>query len=169
MDGINGVDIAKYAELCAFMAHTGGDEAKEIVIAEGNGVKGADWLAAKKGWTQKMSDPSDMGKTAMAFFPVYQKAQEKMRGGKEPISLEDYAKLTADVNFKRDPKDSSRKLGHEAILKEYGYTQAQFLEFNTYWAEIVGEAKSPRFDHAKHQKFAEIIQKRSDELLGIER
>ena len=61
------IAIEQYAELCALMADTGGDEAKEVAVAEAHGVSGADWKASKVGWTAKMSDPTDMGKTAMAF------------------------------------------------------------------------------------------------------
>ncbi|HEX5036584.1 MAG TPA: hypothetical protein VFX30_05455 [bacterium] len=169
MDSFNGVDIAQYAKLCALMIHTGNDETKEIAIAEANGVKGPDWLAAKKAWTAKMSDPSDMGKTAMAFFPIYQKAQEDARGGKEPISLEDYARLCAEINCRISPMDPKQKMERAQVLAKFGHTESQYLEFNTYWAEIVGEAKSPRFDKAKHEVFAGIIQKVSDEINGIKR
>jgi len=169
MDGFNGVDLAKYAKLCALMIHTGNDEAKEIAIAEVNGVKGPDWLAAKKAWTAKMSDPSDMGKTAMAFFPIYQKAQEEMRNGKEPISLENYARLFAEINVRVSPKDPALKMERSAVLAKFGFTESQYLEFNTYWAHIVGDANHPRFDKAKHEIFAGIVQKTSDEIYGIKR
>ena len=33
-------------------------------------ISAADWDAAKKHYTAKMSDPNDMGRTAMAFMPL---------------------------------------------------------------------------------------------------
>src|SRR4029450_11495061 len=96
------IPLEKYADLCALMADTGGDEAKEIAIADAHGVSATDWKASKVGWTAKMSDPSDMGKTALAFMPLYQAAQARARGGKEPCTLELYAKVHAEMSFKKD-------------------------------------------------------------------
>src|SRR6476659_9875143 len=96
------IPIEKYAELCAVMAGTSGDQAKEHEIAAAHGVSAADWEASKTGWTAKMSDPNDMGKTALAFMPLYQAAQAKARGGKEPCTLEFYTKVHAEIAFSKD-------------------------------------------------------------------
>ena len=66
---IAGVTLAQYAELCAAMADTDGDTALELAIAAEAGVSAEAWEQAKAGFTAKMQDPADMGKTAMAFMP----------------------------------------------------------------------------------------------------
>src|SRR5687767_11757346 len=97
------IALEKYAELCVLMTDTAGDEHKEIAIAEANGVSADEWNLSKAGFTAKMSDPSDMGKTAMAFMPLYQAALDKKRGGGEPCTLELYTKVHAEMAFRKDP------------------------------------------------------------------
>src|SRR5579863_9028095 len=120
------IAIEKYAELCALMADTGGDEAKELAIAAEHGVNADDWRASKTGYTKKMSDPSDMGKTALAFMPLYQAAQAKLRGGKEPCSLATYAKVHAEMAYRKGP--DGKKINFMVVLAENGFTQPQWLE-----------------------------------------
>jgi hypothetical protein len=155
VDPINGVSIEKYAELCAFMAETAGDESREIAIAEANGVPADDWRAAKAGWTARMSDPADMGKTAMAFMPIYRIAQENMRGGGAPCTLEEYSRLYAIVYFRG--ADPSQRDAVTAIVESEGHTYPKWLEYNAYWGEVVGEEKSPRFDMEKARTFGKIV------------
>ena len=59
------ITIEKYADLCALMADTAGDANKENAMAQAQGVTPAEWAESKAGFTAKMSDPKDMGKTAM--------------------------------------------------------------------------------------------------------
>ena len=59
------IPIEQYAELCALMADTAGDVNKENAIAAAHGVSPDAWHAAKTGYTAKMSDPNDMGRTAI--------------------------------------------------------------------------------------------------------
>lgn len=174
MEPINGVSLEKYAELCALMADTAGDESKEIAIAEANGVSGADWKAAKTGFTARMSDPSDMGKTALAFMPLLQEAQTKARGGKEPCSLEVYAKVHAEMGLRKDPADPEKKIDYNVVLAENGFTHQQWIECENYWTPVVmNDPTKPtlqaRFDAAKSQLFAELSQKEADRILGIQR
>src|SRR5687767_3014296 len=96
------IPIEQYAELCALMAGTAGDVNQENAIAAQHGVSPEQWAASKAGWTAKMSDPNDMGRTALAFMPIYQAAQARARGGKEPCTLELYAKIHAEMAFKTD-------------------------------------------------------------------
>lgn len=166
---INGVTIEQYAELCALMADTGGDESKEIAIAEANGVSGDNWLAAKKGFTARMSDPADMGKTAMAFMPLYQAAQAKARGGAEPCTLEVFAKVHAEMAYRKDPANPEQKINYLVVLGEHGYTHQQWLECEGYWTPRVSDDKSPQFSMDLHQKFAALIQAESDRIFGIKR
>ncbi len=72
--------IEQYAELCAAMADTAGDVNRENAIAAAQGVGADVWAASKAGYTAKMCDPNDMGRTAMAFMPLYQAAQARARG-----------------------------------------------------------------------------------------
>lgn len=172
---VNGVSIEKYADLCAMMADTGGDVSKENAIAEANGVSAADWAAAKAGFTAKMSDPTDMGKTAMAFMPLFQAAQAKARGGAEPGSLEDYTVIHAEMALMKDPNDPTKQIDHMEVLKNHNYTQAKWIEMETYWTPIVTtDPKLPpemqkRFDPAQSMKYSAMMQKESDRIQGIVR
>ena len=160
MDPINGVSIETYAELCALMAETAGDESREIAIAGTKGVSADAWRAAKAGWTARMSDPADMGKTATAFMPIYRIAQENMRGGGEPCTLEVYSRLYATVYF--SGADPSQRDAVTAIVEREGHTYPKWLEYNAYWGEVVGEEKSPRFDMEKARAFGKIVKEVSD-------
>ena len=166
------IPIEQYADLCAMMADTGGDEAKEFALAEAHGVSAADWKASKAGWTAKMSDPSDMGKTAMAFMPLYQAAQAKARGGKEPCTLDFYTKVHAEMAFKKDVMGN--KMNHHLVLAENGTHHQAWLECEGYWTPIVGAPTilgqpNPKFVPETSQKFAALMQKESDRIHGITR
>lgn len=175
MDTINGVTLQKYAELCALMADTGTDEAKQISIAESNGVKEADWKAAKDGFTKKMMDPADMGKTAMAFMPLMQEAQAKARGGAEPCTLEVYTKVHAEMAFRKDPNDPAKKIDFMTVLAENGFTQPKWLECENYWTPVVTndpnmpEAMKQRYNPEQGAKFKQLMQAESDRINGITR
>ena len=170
MDTINNVTIKKYAELCALMADTGTDEAKQIAIAEANGVSAADWNAAKVGFTAQMSDPADMGKTALAFMPLYQEAQSNLRGGKEPCTLETYAKVHAEMAYRKDPQDPTKKIDYMVVLQENNFTHQQWIECENYWTLLVtkDESKpelSERFNPELSMKFNELYQKEEAAIL----
>lgn len=161
------IPLEKYADLCALMGNTGGDEAKENAIADANGVSPADWKAAKTGYTAKMSDPSDMGKTAMAFMPLYQAAQAKMRGGTEPCTLEVYTKIHAEMAFRKDP--AGNKINYQLVLAENGFTHQSWLECEGYWTPRVGADTDPKYDAAAGARFRVLMQQESDRILGIKR
>ena len=166
------IAIEKYAELCALMADTGGDVNKENALAEANGVSAADWQASKTGWTAKMSDPTDMGKTAIAFMPLYQAAQAKARGGKPPCTLEFYTKVHAEMAFLKDPMGN--QMNHHLVLAQNGTHHQAWLECGGYWTPIVGAptflgAPNPKFDPAQQAKFAAMMQAESDRINGIKR
>jgi hypothetical protein len=163
------ISIEQYAELCALMTETGGDETKEFAIAEANSVSSAEWKEAKAGFTAKMSDPADMGKTAMAFMPLYQAALDKKRGGGEPCTLEVYSKVHAGMAFRKDPMDSTKKIDYLIVLAENGFTHQSWLECESYWTPRVGVDTDPKFEIAAATKFRELIQKESDIILGIVR
>jgi hypothetical protein len=166
------IPIEQYAELCALMADTAGDEAKEVAIAQAHGVSGADWLASKAAWTAKMSDPADQGRTALAFMPIYQAAQARARGGKEPCTLEVYTRIHAEMMLRKDPLGN--KIDYNLVLAEHGFTHQGWLECEGYWTPIVGAdtilgQPNPRFDPQLAHTFRVRMQAESDDILGIVR
>ncbi|HOX46029.1 MAG TPA: hypothetical protein PK668_20670 [Myxococcota bacterium] len=166
------ITIEKYADLCAAMAQTGGDVAKENAIASAAGVSPADWDAAKKHYTAKMSDPADMGKTALAFMPLYQAAQARARGGKEPCTLEFYTKVHAEMAFMKDPMGN--KINFMLVLAQNGTNQPAWLECEGYWTPIVGAPEilgqpNPKYNPELSKKFAALMQKEADRIHGIKR
>lgn len=174
MDAINGVTIEKYAELCALMADTGTDVEKQNQIAEENGVNSSDFNAAKDGFTKLMMDPADMGKTAMAFMPLYQAAQTKMRGGSEPCTIEEYARIHTEMGLKKDPNDSSKKIDFMLVLDQNGYTAAKWNECNSYWTPVVTNDPSHpelqvRYNSEIAAKYGALVQKEADIINGIVR
>lgn len=172
MEPINGISIEKYAQLCALMADTGGDESKEIAIAAEQGVNADDWRAAKAGWLAKMQDPADMGKTAMAFMLAMQAAQDALRGGKEPGPIEDYAKIHAHMAFRKD--ENGNKVDVMKILEEHGYSHPKWLEMENYWTPRTQyDATRPEFAAKYNEqdalKFKTLLQQESDRIHGITR
>ena len=163
------VTLEKYAALCALMADTGGDESKEIEIALAQNVTAEDWKEAKTGYTALMQDPSDMGKTAMAFMPLFQEAQTRMRGGEAPGSLEDYTRIHAEMAFRKDPNDPEKKIDFMVVILENNYTHAKWLEMESYWTPRVATDENPKFNPEQAMKFREMMQKESDRILGIKR
>lgn len=166
------ISIEKYADLCALMADTAGDVAKENAIAEANGVSGAEWAESKAGFTAKMSDPSDMGKTAMAFMPLYQAAQAKARGGKEPCTLEFYTKVHAEMAYSKDVMGNPKN--HHLVFAENGTHQQAWIECEGYWTPIVGAPEilgqpNPKFNPELKAKFSALMQTESDRINGIVR
>lgn len=163
MEPINGISLETYAKLIVMMSDCGEDEAACNKIAEQQGFSSESWKGAKEGWTAKMSDPTDMGKTAMAFMPLYQGELDKKNADKEPISLEEYTRIHSDMALRKDPNDSSKKINHEDVLKENNISVTKWGEFSSYWTPKVtvpGEL---------HDKFAAFTQKNSDNILGIKR
>ena len=166
------ITIELYAELCALMAETGGDVDKENAIAAAHGVTAQDWATSKAGYTAKMSDPNDMGKTAMAFMPLYQAAQARARGGKEPCTLEFYTKVHAEMALRKDP--TGNKINHHLVLAEHGTHHQAWLECEGYWTPIVGAPTilgqpNPKYDAARSQEFAALMQREADRIHGITR
>jgi hypothetical protein len=166
------IPIEQYADLCALMADTGGDVAKENAVAAQAGVSPEQWAASKAGWTAKMSDPNDMGRTAMAFMPLYQAAQARARGGKAPCTLEFYAKVHAEMAFKKDA--TGNQMNHHLVLAENGTHHQAWLECEGYWTPIVGAPEilgqpNPKFDPVQAQQLRVLMQSESDRIHGIRR
>jgi hypothetical protein len=162
------ISLEQYADLCVAMADTAGDESKEFAIAEAQGVSEAEWSASKTAYTAKMSDPADMGKTAIAFMPLYQAALDKKRGGGEPCTLEVYTKIHAEMAFRKDAANN-KQIDYNIVLGENGYTHQTWLECESYWTPRIALPEQPKWDPVLGQKFRELMQKESDRVLGISR
>ena len=163
------VSIEQYADLCARMADMGGDISKENEIALAQNVSAEDWSTAKVYYTAKMQDPADMGKTAMAFMPLFQDAQARLRGGEAPGTLEVYTKVHAEMALRKDPNDPGKKIDFMIVLEENGFTHPQWLEMESYWTPRVATDTNPKFNSEQAMKFRELMQKEADRVLGIER
>jgi hypothetical protein len=166
------IPIEQYAELCALMADTAGDVNKENAIAAQHGVSPEAWHASKTGYTAKMSDPNDMGRTAMAFMPLYQAAQARARGGKEPCTLEFYTKVHAEMAWTKDAMGNQKN--HHLVLAENGTHHQAWLECEGYWTPKVGAPEilgqpNPQFNPELAQKFRVLMQAESDRIHGIRR
>lgn len=159
---IAGVTVEQYADLCAQMASTGEDTVAQAEIAAKNGVDEATWLAAKEGWTRRMNDPANLGKVAQAFMAKYQAAQAAARGGKEPMSLEMYAKITAEYSFEKDA--NGVQVDHHIILARYGLNVTQWGEVCGYWTPRVNDPADPSAG-----PFRALVQSESDRIFGIVR
>ena len=163
MDSISGVELDKYAQLLVLMADVGEDANACAAIAESNGVTRADWESAKDGYTKKMSDPADMGKTAMAFMPLYQAALDAKNAGKAPCTLEQYTFVHAEMAFRKDANDNTKKIDFNIVLKENNVTANQYNEWNSYWTPKVSTPGK------EHDEFSRMTQEFSDKINGIVR
>jgi hypothetical protein len=108
----------------------------------------------------------------MAFMPLYQAAQARARGGKEPCTLEFYAKVHTEMAYLKDA--TGQKMNHHLVLAQNGTHHQAWLECEGYWTPIVGAptilgAPNPKFNAELKAKFAAIAQKESDRIHGITR
>jgi hypothetical protein len=166
------IPIEQYADLCALMADTAGDVNRENAIAGQHGVSADLWHASKTGYTAKMSDPNDMGRTAMAFMPLYQAAQARARGGKAPCTLEFYAKVHAEMAWMKD--GAGNQMNHHLVLANNGTHHQPWLECEGYWTPIVGAPEilgqpNPKYDPTQAQQFRILMQAESDRIFGVVR
>lgn len=160
---IAGVDLETYANLCALMGDTNHDEAKEIAVAVANGVSGEQWLAAKKGWTDRMmEDARTTGKLAAAFTPIYQAKQAELRGGAAPCDLETYTRIAAEVSFLKDAQGET--IPHEVTLAKHGLNVTKWGEISGYWVPLVNDPANP-----DATRFRVLMQQESDRIFGIVR
>lgn len=170
-----GVTLEQYAKLAALMVNTQPEETdKHAEIAAANGVSKEHWEEAKKGWTEVMSNPEQALAAQQIFMPVYQKALEEASGGKEPCSLEDYARIKSAMVHEKDPDNPEQKLDFQIILEREGYTVSQWGAIESYWnsrvnQDVHGRLQEGTFDEAAATKFRELIQKYADEYAGITR
>ncbi|HMQ78149.1 MAG TPA: hypothetical protein PKE39_07610 [Ignavibacteria bacterium] len=79
MKPINGISIKRYAELCADMDGVIDDKHACTKIAAAQGITRSDWEAAHSAWQEKITDPSDMGRTASRFVAHWKEAMNKKK------------------------------------------------------------------------------------------
>jgi hypothetical protein len=173
LEPINGVSLEQYAKLCALMTDTKPEDTdKHAEIAQQNGVNKEDWEAAKTGWTERMQMPEYALEIQKVFMPAYQNAQAEARGGKEPCSIEDFARIKAAMSLKKDDA-TGEKIDFNKILEEEGYTVTKWGEVEGYWTPRIADPDDPRtgqfFNAEDATKFRELYQKESDKIAGIER
>lgn len=75
MEPINGIDIERYAKLCAKMENVLHDKRECAKIAKADGISKKDWEIAHSGWQSRITDPSDMGRTASIFVAEWKIAK----------------------------------------------------------------------------------------------
>ncbi|MEW6129137.1 MAG: hypothetical protein AB1757_19010 [Acidobacteriota bacterium] len=149
---IQGVSLELYANLLADMSDCGEDEARCLAIANSQGVSRDAWEAAKTGWTERMADPSLQNRVSLGFLKYYSPAMDKKRGGVEPVSLEDYTRIFAAMNYRKDPNDPAKQIDREIVLKENGLTLNQWNQCLVYWSPQVSDASNPAL-----KRFQELL------------
>jgi hypothetical protein len=155
---IRGVSLQQYAELLVLMSEVGEDEAACLAIAARQGVSRDAWDGAKEGWTARMADAALQNRVSLAFIAFYNPAMDKKRGGKEPISLEDYVRIFAEVSFRKDPNDRSKQIDRDLVLQENQLTVNQWNQILMYWSPKVSDANNPIFP--KYQQLIDSELKR---------
>ncbi len=160
MEAINGITLERYAELLAKTIEAGEDELEILKIIEKDGISAENWKKAKHGWSDRMRDPADNGRTTALFMPFYEAALERKYVEKEPCSLEEFTRIHCEITYRKDPKDLRKQINYEDVLKENGLTVAKWGLYNSFW--------TPRIAMPQYRKiFTELVQKNSERILGI--
>jgi hypothetical protein len=160
MKVISGITLERYAELLAKTIEAGEDESEILKIIEKDGIMASDWKRAKQGWSERMRDPADNGKTTALFMPLYESALERKYFEKEPCSLEEFTKIHCEITYRKDPNDLRKQINFKDVLKENGLTIAKWGLYNSFW--------TPRIAMPQYRKtFVEFVQKNSERILGI--
>jgi len=158
---ISGVSLEQYAHLLALMSDCGEDEERCLMLAASQGVDAAAWAAAKEGWTARMADPALENRVSYAFLDFYSPAMDRKRGGKEPISLEEYTRIFAETSFRKDPLDASKPIDRLVVLKENSLTESLWNECLVYWSPKVSDAQNPVY-----QRYSQILRNEMQRLTG---
>lgn len=138
--------IEEYAELCARLAGTQGDEATEIAVAAGYNIGPSQWRDAKAHYTKMMSDPTDLGGTALAFIAAFQSA----RAREEPCSLEAYTRVLAELAH-----GPARR--YADTLEAHGFTRATWRVAEQYWSPRIAAEDDPRFSPGQATRFRVLM------------
>ncbi len=160
MEAISGITLERYAELLVKTIEAGEDESEILKIIKKEGISEADWKKANQGWSERMRDPADKGRTTSLFMPLYESALERKYFEKEPCSLEEFTKIHCEITYRKDPHDLRKQINYEDVLKENGITLARWGLYNSFW--------TPRIAMPQYRKiFSELVQKNSERILGI--
>ena len=131
---IAGVTLEQYADLCARMARKGDDPEVFARIAAEQGVPGADWEAARAGWTARMEDPATARHVVLPYMPLYQAALAQHGGPAATASYDDYIEMTAMINTntvapRRRPNDL------DSMYARFGIDAIDWSQISTYWTD----------------------------------
>ncbi len=74
-----GIDIEKYADLCARMDGMLNNRKECLKIASNEGIKPDEWEEAHKYWQERITDPEDMGRTAAVFMAFWEMAKFRLK------------------------------------------------------------------------------------------
>jgi hypothetical protein len=140
---IAGVSLETYANLLALMSDFGEDRERCAAIAAAHGVSREAWETAKDGWTARMADAALENRVSNGFLHFYGPALHRKRGGREPMSIEQYVRLFAETSFRKDPNDSSKQIDREVVVAEHGITINQWNEALVYWSPRVSNQTDP--------------------------
>jgi hypothetical protein len=127
MEPIAGISIEAYAELCALMRDTGTDVELQASMAAEQGHGREAWVAAQRGWTERMSNPATAGPVAAAFMPLYQAALARS-GPAKTATFEEYARMSAMVQA---------GVAFETMYAEFGITGADWSQISTAWVDAL--------------------------------
>lgn len=129
---IAGVSLEKYAELCAKMANTPNDDEAFADVAEQNGVSRDNWKSARTGWNARMEDPSNAGKVAIAYMPLYQDALAKYGGEVASATFEEYIEMSAMINSDlKGPNARPKDL--DAMYARFNINPQKWSQISTHW------------------------------------
>jgi len=157
---INGISLEKYAELLVKFVDTEDNEVSFREILGKEKITLENWKKAKEGWSLRMNDSQDKGKTTELFMPLYQAALERKYYEKEPCTLEEFTQIHCEITFKRDPYDSTKKINYEDVLKEHNITISRWGLYKSFWTPRVA---MPKY----HDSFVEQVLKNSERLLDL--
>ena len=135
------------------MKDTGGDLEKCAAIAEDHGYPRSDWEAAMNGWNTRMADPSNAGKVALAYMPLYQDALAKFGGPPAEATLEEYVGMTAMINCRDKSLDR--------MYATYGIDAVKWSQISTFWVNKI--IADPQFG----VQFKEMVDKEMARLEAI--
>jgi len=118
---INGITLERYAELGAELDGIQ-DPSQQRTKVETLGVNGADWDAAKAGWTARMQDPANMGQVASRYMQLYNAALSQTKGTTS-LGFEDWCYVSASIQV----------FGSEGALAHHGLSMSDWTTASAEW------------------------------------
>jgi hypothetical protein len=136
METINGISLQRYAELISKTTDTVTEEEFWQAI-ENEGVTRDEWVPVKDGWNAKIFAPENYMTIAQDYNNFLEQAITEKNGGGAPCSMEKFADLNAQLQYRKDPADSEKSMDFMDILKENGLAPLKWTEYSGYWAPKV--------------------------------